>query len=258
MEHLRHCGTPANLQLLNLINRILEEIYFLSCPQIKLGLGINIHKGRKKPTTKSSSYRRITVTPIIGAIIDYYIEPESETIFRQVQSPDQMGFTAGLSYLLASLQRGECQRWALDQKQTCFGVSLDGEAAFPSVEREIQVRELYAAGERGGLLAYSRNTYQNTACHVKLNGKLSRRFEEEKGNRQGHVKASGHFKAYINPLLTALNNSRLGFNVGPLCITAVCVADDTYVLANTPSSLQSCLDIVKHYGERYQVKIKLR
>ena len=31
---------------------------------------------------------------------------------------------------------------------TCFGVSLDGEAAFPNVEREIQIRELYSAGER--------------------------------------------------------------------------------------------------------------
>ena len=80
------------------------------------------------------------MTSIIGAIIDYYIEPETEATFQPVQSPDQLGFTAGLSYLLASIQRGECHRWAVDKKETCFGVSLYGEAAFPSVEREIQVR----------------------------------------------------------------------------------------------------------------------
>ena len=101
-------------------------------------------------------------------------------------------------------------------------MSLDGEAAFPSVERTIQIRELYSCDERGHFLAYSKHTYENTECHLKNNDKLSRRFREEKGNRQGHVKASGHFKAYINPLLTSLNKSELGFWIGPICIIAVC------------------------------------
>ena len=58
---------------------------------------------------------------------------------------------------MASVHHGECQRWAIDNKLTCFGISLDGEAAFPSVERKIQVRELYSAGERGDILKFSRN-----------------------------------------------------------------------------------------------------
>ena len=252
VEHLRHCGQQAKAHILDLVNRILDNIYFLTCPQIKIGLGSALHKGKNKPLTKSNSYRRITVTPIIGAII-YYIDPVAESIFRAVQSPDQLGFTAGISYLLASIQRGECQRWAVDHKLTCFGVSLDGEAAFPSVEREIQVRELYSVGERGDLLSYSKNTYKNTECHLKLNGKVSRKIQEQKGNRQGHVRASGHFIAYINPLLLALNSSSLGFQIGPFSITAMCVADDTYVLTKTPSSLQSALNIVNHYGNRYQL-----
>ena len=43
VEHLRYCGRVAKLQILDLINRILMDIYFLSCPQIKLGLGTSIH-----------------------------------------------------------------------------------------------------------------------------------------------------------------------------------------------------------------------
>ena len=116
-------------------------------------------------------------------LIDYYLDPKAEAVFQPSQSPDQLGFTAGVSYLLAAVQRGECQRWAIDRKQTCFGVSLDGEAAFPSVERDIQVRELYAIGERGDILSYSRNTYRNTQCHIKMQDKLSRKVMEYKGNR---------------------------------------------------------------------------
>ena len=73
---------------------------------------------------------------------------------------------------MAAVERGECQRWAVDQKLNCYGVSLDGEAAFPSVEREIQVRELFSVGETGDYLRYSNNTYQNTECQIRHAGKI--------------------------------------------------------------------------------------
>ena len=137
---------------------------------------------------------------------------------------------------------------------TCFGVSLDGESAFPSVERDIQVRELYSIGERGDILNYSRNTYLNTLCHIKQNGILSRRIEEHKGNRQGHVRASGHFKAYMNPALLSLEESGLGFNIGLENVPIVCVADDAYLISGSPSQLQSALDVISHYAKRYHIQ----
>ena len=195
----------------------------------------------------SSSYRRITVTPQIGSIIDRYIDPIAEEIFQTVQSDDQYGFTKNISYLIGAMLRGECQRWALDMKETCFGVSFDGQAAFPSVDRDIQVRELYSCGESGDLLEYSRNTYENTVCRMKLDGKLSREVREHKGSRQGHIRAAGHFKTYINPCLTAANSPQLGFFIGPICISVICIADDTYVLSDNPRNLQSLINIIGHY-----------
>ena len=244
VEHIQMCGDEAKLCILNLINRIIEDIYFLSCPQAKAGIGSSVHKGKRKPRTSSKSYRRITVCPQLGTILDRYIDPTTENIFRSRQSQDQLGFTKGISYLLASLQRGECQRWAVDQKMTCFGVSLDGEAAFPSVDRDIQIRELYAIGERGDFLQFSRNTYLNTECSIKLDGKLSRSFQEFTGNRQGHVKAAGHFKAYINPCLEAVNSSGLGFKIGPITVGAECCADDLYIQTDSQSALQAAINIV--------------
>ena len=151
---------------------------------------------------------------------------------------------------MCALLRGECQRWALDTKQTCFGVSFDGKAAFPSVDREILVRELYSCGETGDILLYSRNTYRNTVCKIKQEGKVSREISEWKGSRQGHKRSSGHFKSYINPCLETANSSKLGFYIGPICISAVCVADDTYALSGDPRSLQGLINIIGHYGKR--------
>ena len=78
VEHLRHCGYIAKTSILVLINRILSNIYFLSCPELKLGLGTAVYKAKNKPASKSSSYRRITVSPILGAILDYYLDPKAE------------------------------------------------------------------------------------------------------------------------------------------------------------------------------------
>ena len=79
-----------------------------------------------------------------------------------------------------------------------------------------------------------------------MDGKLGRGFKELSGTRQGHVKASGHFKAYINPCLDALDSTDLGFHIGPICVNSVCCADDTYVLSDRQSGLQSAMDIVSH------------
>ena len=211
-------------------------MYYLTCRQVKTGLSTMVYKAKRKPLSQASSYRRITVTPQIGSIIDRYIDPIAENIFPKVQSPDQHGFTKGLSYLMGALERGECQRHALDNKQTCFGISFDGQAAFPSVDRDIQIRELHSCGESGDLLQYSRNTYRNTFSQIKQDGKLGRQFREYKGSRQGHKRASGHFKSYINPCLTLTNSSQLWYWIGPICVTCVCVADDTYVTIRGPQA----------------------
>ena len=154
---------------------------------------------------------------------------------------------------MGAIERGECQRWAIDNKSTCYGVSFDGKAAFPSVDREILVRELFAIGEAGDYLEYSKNTYFNTTAHMKQSGCISREFREEKGTRQGHKRAAGNFKAYINPCLTSSNASNLGFNIGPICVTSVCIADHTYVLSDDPRKLQAAINIINHYGRRYRL-----
>ena len=96
-EHLRFAGEKVKLIILRLLNEIIENIYYLTCPQIKMGLSTAAYKGKKKPVTASTSYRRITVTPQIGSIIDRYIDPMAEYVFSKVQSPDQLGFTSKIS-----------------------------------------------------------------------------------------------------------------------------------------------------------------
>ena len=85
---VEHAGAQAKHCILNLVNSILDKIYYLTCPQIKVGISSVIYKGKKKPVRSADLYRIVTVSSQIGAIIDTYIDPISESIFRTVQSPD--------------------------------------------------------------------------------------------------------------------------------------------------------------------------
>lgn len=99
---------------------------------------------------------------------------------------------------------------------------------------------------------YSNNMYNNTTAKMKLNGKLSRPFDEALGTRQGHCKAADHYKVYVNPLLDTLDKTDLGFNIGPITITVDGVADDIYLLSERPVDMQVLLDTAAHYGHRYR------
>ena len=101
---------------------------------------------------------------------------------------------------------------------------------------------------------YSNNSYANTKCHIKKNGELSRAFVEELGVRQGMIRSSDDYKTYVSPVLDTLDQSNLGYWVGPICVSVSPVADDLYLLSDNPHKLQQLLLLAGHYGNRYRIK----
>ena len=155
---------------------------------------------------------------------------------------------------MGALQRHEVEKFCLDNKLTFFGCSLDGESAFEVVDRKIQLRELYCAGETGDLWMSSKYSYDNSLTQIKMKGKLSRQFEEKLGVKQGHINSSDNYKVYINPALDTFEASTLGVWLGPINVSVTGVADDNYLMSDTQSKLQALINIAEHYGHRYKVK----
>ena len=120
---------------------------------------------------------------------------------KKTQNINQYGFTEGVTYLMGSLQRNEVEKYCQDNKMTFFGCSLDGESAFEVVDRTIQLRELYCAGEKGEFWKSSKYSYENSLTQIKMKNKVSRKFEETAGVKQGHINSSDNYKIYINPAL---------------------------------------------------------
>ena len=87
-----------------------------------------------------------------------------------------------------------------------------------------------------------------------MNGKLSRKFKEYKGVKQGRNKSSDHYKVYIAPLLDTLEKAELGFWIGNICVSVSAVADDIYPMSNNQAKLQALLDIAEQYGKMYRIE----
>ena len=104
-------------------------------------------KGKNRPVHQHKSHRLVRVSFLLGRLINEHVRPEFIRMTRPRQSPVQYGYTAGISYLLAALQRHEIEKYCLDNKKTFlfFGCSLDGVSAFEMVNREIQKGELFFA-----------------------------------------------------------------------------------------------------------------
>ena len=124
-------------------------------------------------------------------------------------------------------------------KRTFLGCSLDGDSAFEVVDRNIQTRELYFAGERGDFWQASHSSYQNSSTKIKMNGNLSRDIMETLGVKQGRNKSSDHYKIYIAPLLDTLDGADLGVWVGPVNVSVSGVADNVYLMTDNQTKLQS-------------------
>ena len=206
-----------------------------------------------KPVFHHKSYRQVRVVPLLGRIVDEHSRPNLVKITKPIQNSSQYGFTADVSYMMGALQRHEVEKYCIDNKKTFFGCSLDGESAFEVVNRTIQTRELYCAGESGQYWLSSKYGYENTRTQIKMNGQLSRSISEQTGVKQGHIKSSDHYKIYINPLLDTVDSAKLGVWIGPINVGDSACADDEYLMSDSQTKLQALLDIAQFYGDMYLV-----
>ena len=213
-----------------------------------------IHKGKGKSVYSCKSYRQVRVTPLIGRLLDEFLRPMKISVTKTTQNKSQYGFSEGITYMMGALQRHEVEKFCQDNKITFFGCSLDGESAFEVVDRTIQLRELYCAGEKGEFWQSSRFSYENSHTQIKMKQKLSRKFKETAGVKQGHINSSDNYKIYINPALNTLDTSTLGVWVGPINVSVTGIADDVYLMSSSQSGLQGLIKIAEHYGSRYRIR----
>ena len=167
-EHLK----MATDELVPAITDIVNEMLRLAdVPSIlkKGHLTPVLKKGKEK--TIPGNYRGITVTSLMGKVLESCLKTRLDKILGGSQNALQRGFTEGVSPLYAGLLISEAFFEAKDGKNQLILQTFDAEKAFDIVWHENLFRKIFIDGVNGDLWLLTQSLHKEANTLVILGGR---------------------------------------------------------------------------------------
>ena len=251
-EHFLNAMEEVAPYLTMIVNAILQKREVP--PSLKTGILTPILK-KGKDKTLPTSYRGITVTPLVGKIIEAIIKEYIDPILTPTQHPMQRGFTENTSPLMAALLITEAINDLRDRGEGLYLATLDAEKAFDVVWHASLLRKLFIDGIQGDSWLLIKSLHDKAHTQIKWGPSLSEPIEIKQGIRQGAKLSTTLYKRYNNGLFTSLEDMNLGINIGTENITSPTCADDLALLEQQPARLQSLATAVYNHSCKDRFKI---
>lgn len=212
---------------------------------------IPIPKNTRKSMTSSDNYRGITLSSILGKILDYILLHKYSHVFYS--SEMQFGFKPGLSTATCSTVVNEIIEYFNNQGTNVYCVMLDASKAFDRVEFIKLFRLLLRKGLCPLVARFLAVLYSNQNIRVRWGDQLSDEFSARNGVKQGGVLSPVLFSIYLDELLFSLANSGEGCYIGMYFAGAFAYADDVVLLAPTVTALRKMLRTASMYSIEFKI-----
>ena len=138
-----------------------------------------------------------------------------------------------------------------------FTCLYDLQKAYDSVEYAVLLDRLFEVGVNGRTWRLLRSWYDGAECQVKYGGSLSESFVVGRGVKQGSILSPTLFLMVMDPLLKALESSRLGLSVNNHFAGAFIHADDFRTLCTSMDTLNQQMSFVKQFTESNFLKLNV-
>ena len=250
-EHLIYGGEQLTLHLRSPFNLILATGHVPAA--FKTGYTIPIPKSPDKDITNPSNYRGISLLFIIAKVFEKSLAVKLEEIIQL--NPLQGSFHPGLSCLHTAFILQEGILSVREKKVKALVTFLDAQKAFDTVWHTGLFFKLRNKGCPLDIWRVIQKWYSSSSCAILWKGLPSRFIPIQQGVRQGAVLFPLLYSIYVDALLDELLDSGLGVHIGKTYIGAPMFADDLALLAADSTTLQSMLDIVYRYPQRWRYKI---
>jgi exonuclease III len=252
-EHLKNAAEEIAPFLTSIVNNIVNESKIPS--MLKGSLLHPIHK-KGKANNLPTNYRGISITPILGKILDYILLKHQEQAVDNTHNL-QFGFTKGRACTGAALVLSEAVYESKDNKMPLYVAVLDVAKAFDVVHHPSLLRKLHVQGLQENWWLLKQDSLKGMFSRVVWNKNISDKFPIYQGNRQGGLSSPSDYKSYQLELLELLTKAQSGFFIGSIPVPCPTVADDMLLLATNIHALQAQLLLTGDYAnqERYNIQL---
>ena len=125
---------------------------------------------------------------------------------------------------------------------------LDGSKAFDKLNHWCLFKKLLNRGLPSIIVRLFHIWYSTQLFYVRWGSTLSGGFQVSNGVRQGSINSPIFFNIYVDDLSGTLTNTRCGCNLNGVNFNHLLYADDTVLIAPSPSALQKLITVCEYYA----------
>ena len=243
-EHLLY-GSPRIVYHLHiLINAMIQHGYVAH--EFLNGLITPLIKDSEGDHSSPDNYRGLTLGVTFSFLFEHALLLKIGSFLKTDSL--QFGYKKRHSTSHALYTLRTCVDYFNERGSNVFAAFLDCTKGFDKINHNGMFVKLIKRGIPLCVLNILIYWYSNLTSIVRWNNALSDSFDVLSGVRQGGVLSPYLFSVYIDDLIIALRNLKIGCHIIDIFIACIVYADDICLLAPSRSALQLLLTTCENYG----------
>ena len=239
--------------LCTLYNAIIYNVHVPN--SLKTSVIIPIYKGKKKPKDDPSSYRGVSLTPVMNKILEKIILNRLQPWLKEHNFPPSQQFASrpGCSSVTLSYTVQEVIHKMCESNSKVYGCFLDIQRAFDMIWWNGLLYKISKIGIHDKLWWLFKEWLIGSKAHVLINGQLSDAFNISRSIKQGGLLSMFYFTVAYHDIHDYVSKSNDSLKVYGIDVGSLTLADDTVLLANTVNGLQRMINLAADYGEKWRI-----
>ena len=201
------------------------------------------------------NYRGVSLLSCIGKLYSAFLNKRLTKFLNDndLLADEQNGFRAERScedhvFVLNSIVKNN---------KNVFSAFVDLKKCFDFIDRDMLLYKLLLHKIDGKMYKSIRNLYDSSSSCIRINNKLTTWFDCTTGVKQGDNLSPTLVSIFTNDIIHEINELDIGIDLGGTKVSILMYADDIVLVSDTEAKLQTMLDLLDDWCNRWRVIINM-